>query len=234
MVTLSLSPLHYASNPPVHTSINQNPCRSTLIPRPTATKTPHNRSKKKSRKFTVLAVTEGSRKSKKEEGKEKAEESVPSWANPDSDEPPPWARAESGSSGSQQSFQVPFIVYLLASAITAIAAIGSVFEYVNQKPVFGVLGSDSVFYAPVLGFFAFTGIPTAYGGCYTATWWASVALAVLVVLELIFVALRLEYLQLRVLVGGSLSMAVTYGLLKPLDNDERNQILINANHVLQV
>ncbi|KAG5534451.1 hypothetical protein RHGRI_022550 [Rhododendron griersonianum] len=161
MVTLSLSPLHYASNPPVHTSINQNPCRSTLIPRPTATKTPHNRSKKKSRKFTVLAVTEGSRKSKKEEGKEKAEESVPSWANPDSDEPPPWARAESGSSGSQQSFQVPFIVYLLASAITAIAAIGSVFEYVNQKPVFGVLGSDSVFYAPVLGFFAFTGIPTA-------------------------------------------------------------------------
>lgn len=39
--------------------------------------------------------------------------------------------------------------------------IGSVFEYVNQKPVFVVLGSDSVFYAPVLGFFVFTGIPTA-------------------------------------------------------------------------
>lgn len=42
-----------------------------------------------------------------------------------------------------------------------LAQIGSVFEYVNQKPVFGVLGSDSVFYAPVLGFFVFTGIPTA-------------------------------------------------------------------------
>lgn len=39
--------------------------------------------------------------------------------------------------------------------------IGSVFEYVNQKPVFGVLGSDSIFYAPVLGFFAVTGIPSS-------------------------------------------------------------------------
>lgn len=29
-------------------------------------------------------------------------------------------------------------------------------------------------------------------------------------------------------------MAVTCGLLKPLDNDERNLILINAYHVLQV
>jgi len=150
MVTLSLSPLHYVS-------INNNPYHSTQFARPTATKTPQNRSKKQARKLTVFAVTEGSRKSKKE----KPEESVPSWANPDSDEPPPWARDEAGQSGSQQSLQIPFIVYLLASAITAIAAIGSVFEYVNQKPVFGVLGSDSVFYAPVLGFFAFTGIPTA-------------------------------------------------------------------------
>ncbi|KAM1062398.1 uncharacterized protein LOC126608624 [Malus sylvestris] len=39
--------------------------------------------------------------------------------------------------------------------------IGSVFEYVNEKPVFGILSSDSIFYAPVLGFFAFTGIPTS-------------------------------------------------------------------------
>lgn len=39
--------------------------------------------------------------------------------------------------------------------------IGSVFEYVNQRPAFGVLNSDSVFYAPLLGFFAFTGIPTS-------------------------------------------------------------------------
>lgn len=42
-----------------------------------------------------------------------------------------------------------------------IMQIGSIFEYVNQKPVFGVLSSDSIFYAPVLGFFAFTGIPSS-------------------------------------------------------------------------
>lgn len=39
--------------------------------------------------------------------------------------------------------------------------IGSVFEYVNQRPAFGVLNPDNVFYAPLLGFFAFTGIPTS-------------------------------------------------------------------------
>ncbi|KAL0652262.1 hypothetical protein Bca4012_094953 [Brassica carinata] len=107
------------------------------------------------RRFVVMAATEGSRKSK---------ESQPSWANPDSDEPPPWARDEGGSSSSstsQESFEVPFVVYLLASAITAIAAIGSVFEYSSRNPVFGVLESDSIFYTPVLGFFAFTGIPTS-------------------------------------------------------------------------
>ena len=68
------------------------------------------------RRFVVMAATGGSRKSK---------ESQPSWANPDSDEPPPWARDEGGSSSStsQESFEVPFFVYLLASAITAIAAV---------------------------------------------------------------------------------------------------------------
>ncbi|RID46846.1 hypothetical protein BRARA_I03486 [Brassica rapa] len=108
----------------------------------------------KARRLVVTAATEGSRKSK---------ESQPSWANPDSDEPPPWARDEGGSSSStsQESFEVPFFVYLLASAITAIAAIGSVFEYSSKNPVFGVLESDSIFYTPVLGFFAFTGIPTS-------------------------------------------------------------------------
>ncbi|KAK1439268.1 hypothetical protein QVD17_05084 [Tagetes erecta] len=99
------------------------------------------------RNITVFAV------------KEDEEQSTPSWAKPGSDEPPPWARNETQQSSS--GFELPFFVYLLASAITAIAAIGSVFEYVNQKPVFGLLNSDSIFYAPVLGFFAFTGIPTA-------------------------------------------------------------------------
>ncbi|GAA0150068.1 hypothetical protein LIER_09090 [Lithospermum erythrorhizon] len=107
----------------------------------------------------VHAVTEGSAKKKIKDDDEDGDTSVPSWAKPNSDEPPPWATNQTQKESSD--FEVPFFVYLLASAITAIAAIGSVFEYVNQKPVFGVLNSDSIFYAPVLGFFAFTGIPTA-------------------------------------------------------------------------
>ncbi|KAG6646279.1 hypothetical protein CIPAW_08G182900 [Carya illinoinensis] len=79
----------------------------------------------------------------------------------DSDVPPPWAQDEGKESASQQIFEIPFYVYLLASAVTAIAAIGSVFEYVNLRPVFGILKSDSIFYAPLLGFFAFTGIPVS-------------------------------------------------------------------------
>ncbi|GMP32274.1 hypothetical protein CsSME_00006109 [Camellia sinensis var. sinensis] len=156
MVALALSSSLHASNSSIYGSIKLNPCCPTpsLL---TATKISQNTTRKnssRSRRLTVFAVTEGS-------SKEKEEESIPSWARPDSDEPPPWARDEASQSASQQSFQIPFFVYLLASAITAIAAIGSVFEYLNQKPVFGVLSSDSVFYAPLLGFFAFTGIPTS-------------------------------------------------------------------------
>ncbi|XP_010542023.1 PREDICTED: uncharacterized protein LOC104815359 [Tarenaya hassleriana] len=102
------------------------------------------------RKLVVTCAAEG------------PEENTPSWAKPDSDEPPPWARDEGRPGRTQEgTFEIPFFVYLLASTITAIAAIGSVFEYVNKKPVFGVLSSDSVFYTPLLGFFAITGIPTS-------------------------------------------------------------------------
>ncbi|KAL2522005.1 hypothetical protein Fot_25928 [Forsythia ovata] len=110
----------------------------------------------------VLAASGGSSKdSSKSKGEEVGNDdpSAPSWAKPGSDEPPPWARQEAQKESS--GFEVPFYVYLLASAITAIAAIGSAFEYLNQKPVFGVLNSDSVFYTPLLGFFAFTGIPSS-------------------------------------------------------------------------
>lgn len=107
------------------------------------------------RKLRVSALTEGSAKKDAEDD----DPSVPSWAKPDSDEPPPWARDEVQQDSSR--FEVPYFVYLLASAVAAIAAIGSVFEYANQRPAFGVLNSDSVFYAPLLGFFAFAGIPTS-------------------------------------------------------------------------
>lgn len=53
----------------------------------------------------------------------KSEEPVPSWAKPDSDEPPPWARNEGKQNESKEGVEVPFFVYLLASAITAIAAV---------------------------------------------------------------------------------------------------------------
>lgn len=111
--------------------------------------------KKLPHRFSIFAVTEGSAKSSE------SEETIPSWAKPDSDEPPPWATDEGKGLTSQGSFEIPFYVYLLTSTITAIAAIGSIFEYVNKNPVFGILNSDSIFYAPLLGFFAFTGFPTS-------------------------------------------------------------------------
>ncbi|XP_037419724.1 uncharacterized protein LOC125527121 [Triticum urartu] len=107
-----------------------------------------------SRRRLVVAAAKSSGK--------KADEKVPSWARPGSDEPPPWARDEGGASGQDgEAAQVPFYAYLLASAVTAIAAIGSIFEYTNGRAVFGVVGTDSPLYAPILGFFAVTGIPTS-------------------------------------------------------------------------
>ena len=70
-----------------------------------------------SRKFSVLATTEGSAKANK------SEETIPSWAKPDSIEPPPWDRDEGMKNASEKSFKIPFYAYLLASAVTAIAAV---------------------------------------------------------------------------------------------------------------
>ncbi|KAH9297301.1 hypothetical protein KI387_028983 [Taxus chinensis] len=105
----------------------------------------------------VVAATEGSAKSK-----QTADEKIPSWARPDSGETPPWARNEGQkNNAAEQPFEIPFYVYLLSSAIVAIAAVGSVFEYANQNSIFGVVNPDSVFYAPLLGFFTLTGLPTS-------------------------------------------------------------------------
>ncbi|XP_059440590.1 uncharacterized protein LOC132173050 isoform X1 [Corylus avellana] len=149
----------------IHSSRKENPLyhRSFLVAGrrildvATAKRNPsrHGSQKKISHRFSVFAVTESSKEPSK------TEETIPAWARADSDVPPPWAQDEGKESKSQQIFEIPFYVYLLASAVTAIAAIGSVFEYVNQRPVFGILNSDSIFYAPLLGFFAFTGIPVS-------------------------------------------------------------------------
>jgi hypothetical protein len=53
-----------------------------------------------------------------------AEEQVPAWAKPGADEPPPWER-KGGAVQGQEAGQVPFYTYLLASAVTAIAAVRS-------------------------------------------------------------------------------------------------------------
>ncbi|KAI8008799.1 hypothetical protein LOK49_LG07G01592 [Camellia lanceoleosa] len=128
MVALAFSSSLHASNSSIYGSIKLNPCCPTpslLI----ATKISQNTTRKnlsRSRRLTVFAVTEGS-------SKEKEEESIPLWARPDSNEPLPWARDEASHNASQQSFQISFFVYLLASAITAITVIGFVFEYLNQN-----------------------------------------------------------------------------------------------------
>eukprot|EP01018_Ginkgo_biloba_P039872 Gb_06467 [translate_table: standard] len=77
-------------------------------------------SRPKQRSFHVVAATEGSAKSTP------SDEKIPSWAKPDSDESPPWARNEGKgqtNDAAEQAFQIPFYVYLLASAIVAIAAV---------------------------------------------------------------------------------------------------------------
>ncbi|KAK9838929.1 hypothetical protein WJX74_006105 [Apatococcus lobatus] len=70
---------------------------------------------------------------------------------------PVWARRER----LQESQGLPFGVYLIGSFLVATAAIGSIFEWTNKNPVFGVLPPTSPFYTPILGFFAITGLPSA-------------------------------------------------------------------------
>ena len=67
---------------------------------------------------TALAASSGKQKPPGE-----AEEKVPAWAKPGADEPPPWERQGGAARGQEEAGQVPFYSYLLASAITAIAAV---------------------------------------------------------------------------------------------------------------
>ena len=39
--------------------------------------------------------------------------------------------------------------------------IGSIFEYTGQRAILDIIQPDSPLYAPILGFFAVTGLPTA-------------------------------------------------------------------------
>ncbi len=64
-------------------------------------------------------------------------------------------QAQEGSTG------LPWPLLLLFSIFTAIAAVGSIFEYIDRNAIFGVVGPDSQLWAPILLFFAVTGFPTA-------------------------------------------------------------------------
>ncbi|KAG0593309.1 hypothetical protein M758_1G313600 [Ceratodon purpureus] len=100
--------------------------------------------------------------SEKAPGSSKTEEGepTPSWAKPGTEELPPWARNEAVAPVSD-SGDLPFPVYLIGSCLVAIAAVGSIFEYFNQNPLFGVVQPDNPLWAPILGVFAITGFPSA-------------------------------------------------------------------------
>ena len=76
----------------------------------------------------------------------------------------PWVRREreeAARAAGEGPSGPPFAVFLVASALVAIAAVGSVFEFANKNAIFGVLPPSSPLYAPILGLFALTGLPSA-------------------------------------------------------------------------
>ena len=77
------------------------------------------------------------------------------------DEIPIWERRDIERKAAEARGGFPWPVYLLLSVIVLIAATGSVFEYSYKNPIFGVVQSDSFLYAPILGWFVFTGFPLA-------------------------------------------------------------------------
>ncbi|CAL5223620.1 g6161 [Coccomyxa viridis] len=78
------------------------------------------------------------------------------------EELPPWIRSErERKMQTEEGSDLPFPVYLIGSALVAIAAVGSIFEYANRNPIFGVVKPDNFLWAPILLFFAITGFPSA-------------------------------------------------------------------------
>ena len=91
---------------------------------------------------------------------EKDETKVAAPAEDDEDLPP-WVRREREKKIAEQTGDLPFGLYLLFSSLVAIAAIGSIFEFANKNPLFGVVTPDSPLWAPILLTFAITGLPSA-------------------------------------------------------------------------
>ncbi len=92
---------------------------------------------------------------------ESGEENAASTAANTSEDEPVWVKREKQRELEAQSKDLPFGLYLLFSCFVTIAAVGSIFEWSAQNPIFGVIEPDSALYTPILGLFAVTGIPTA-------------------------------------------------------------------------
>ena len=88
---------------------------------------------------------------------------TPPPTTPPKDEPI-WVRREREAAAAKSGdapASLPFGVWLIASSLVAIAAVGSAFELSAGRPAFGVVAPDSPLYLPLLGGFAATGLPTA-------------------------------------------------------------------------
>ena len=107
--------------------------------------------------FRKRVATVPSVVSRAESGDEKAASTVVG----SSEDEPVWVKREKQRELDAQSKDLPFGLYLLFSCFVTIAAVGSIFEWSAQNPIFGVIEPDSALYTPILGLFAVTGIPTA-------------------------------------------------------------------------
>ncbi|KAI8466053.1 MAG: hypothetical protein J3K34DRAFT_524816 [Monoraphidium minutum] len=104
------------------------------------------------RSLLVRAEQEPSTSSKAEQG---AAPQAPG------EEMPAWVRAEKEREAAAGKKGLPWPLYLVFSCLVAIASVGSFFEYADRNPIFGVVQPDSPLWAPILGLFAITGLPTA-------------------------------------------------------------------------
>ena len=93
--------------------------------------------------------------------REWAEEEAGSKTVDDLDEMPPWERREMEKKAAMEKGGLPWPAYLGLAAIVTIASVGSCFELAYSNPIFGVVGSDSFAYKPILYWFIGTGFPLA-------------------------------------------------------------------------
>ena len=107
-------------------------------------------------------TSETSERSERSETSERSGEEAPASTVAGAPvEEPVWVKREKQRELEAQSKDLPFGLYLLFSCFVTIAAVGSIFEWSAQNPIFGVIEPDSPLYTPILGVFAVTGIPTA-------------------------------------------------------------------------